>query len=116
MVARLVLNSTPQLRTPAVLEAALRTVCSEAYYAAYHAAVERSGFDASDHQSSHRPLWNRLSESRGTMGVANKGKALLTRRVRADYYLESTITQSEAQKAIEDADLLIAELATLPKV
>ena len=99
-------------------EAALRTVVSRAYYAAYWKArrrVEKQHFTV-PRQNAHQEVWDRYARVKNADGTPLKEfcEALKTKRANADYEARPPIKASDAELAIADAEDLIADIQALP--
>lgn len=103
-----------------------RQAMSRSYYAAYHWADSISGHLPNPPQGGgvHQELIDRmrLTDRKKVRGgtLANRIAPLLARgregRVKADYYLEGSISESETKAAIANAELvqsLVAEFSRL---
>ncbi len=98
-------------------EAALRTVVSRAYYAAYWKArrrVERQHFVV-PRQNAHQEVWDRYASVKNADGTPLKelGESLKSKRANADYEAKPPIKPRDAELAIADAADLIADIQAL---
>jgi uncharacterized protein (UPF0332 family) len=96
-------------------EVALRTVAYLAYYAIYNSVVAHLlAHGASVNKSSHQATWDLLKGGRGSKpNFVRRGHYLRELRNRASYDLdfpEGTDLKLEAQKAIKDAESMLASL------
>jgi uncharacterized protein (UPF0332 family) len=98
-------------------EAAWRSAVSRAYYAAFHRArevLENLGFAVSRGERAHAYLWLRLSNC-GNPRIQTTGAALRSLRQdrnRADYELQSPLTQANAERSVRAAEQIVLLLAS----
>lgn len=100
-------------------EAIVRSAIHLAYYAAYHAGLNRANRDGlllADQPAgmgSHERLWGWWFEGqRGRRDVARLGAELKEARVLADYRLGRTVTHGLASYVVTEAERLIGLLRT----
>lgn len=98
-------------------EARRRTIVGRAYYAAYHAVLEKArcaGYSRSPQTPSvHADLIHWTKRQAGNLTLRTAGQLLETlrrRRVRADYYLSVQITPDEARDSLQQATFLIDDV------
>jgi uncharacterized protein (UPF0332 family) len=92
-----------------------RTAISRAYYAAFHVACDLMtslGFTVPNAEVAHGYLWLRLQNcgNRLVIKAGSDLKDLRSRRNRADYQMQRTISSADAWNAISQADSLLKAL------
>ena len=102
---------------PTASEAALRTVVSRAYYAAYWKArrrLEKLHFTV-PRLNAHQEVWDRYATIKNAEGTPLKqlGESLKTKRASADYEARPPIRPRDAELAIADAEELVSDIQAL---
>jgi len=103
-------------------EARYRSAIGRAYYAVFLRArfiVERDGGRVRGAgENSHNDVWDFLEADTGGNGISLclQGKRLKQKRQQADYRLDLTVRISDANRAIVDAEQLLADLDALAPV
>ena len=96
-----------------------RTIAGRAYYAAFLAtreAVKKLHTLGDDYSPSHEVFSQSLARYQGDSDVRRLGHildGLRLRRVRADYRLNATVSEGDAEVAIDEANDLLALLPTV---
>lgn len=112
-----ILADAKDLASALVSPARQRTVISRAYYAAYHACIDRfpAPYDKDQQGGMHRQFLRALRSSSDPLARAcgDRLNGLYGRRLLADYQLGGIITRQMAIDAIEDAEEIVHDLLGL---
>ncbi len=104
-------------------EAAARTACGRAYYAVYGTlrvrlcrAKGKAPGDLFGPRGRHGDVINALAlGSARFKGIAAQYRRLHIRRVNSDYRYSAPVARQEAERALNDADWVAAQLTSIPE-